>query len=168
MGLYIRPNNVSGRLIFSYRCHCATTYRSRTNRPTGCRPMVGWLVGWIDLYKIYSANIAQAPKLSRLSNWLVQVPANGRRANYRRRVSRDWFPQFHWTPAESARPSREAPPSAAAIGCRAVTGTGQAGGHRHIGPWECESAHRTLGMRMRASDPGNTNAYKLSCLSCLC
>ena len=44
MGLYIRPNNVSGRLIFSYPCHCATTYRSRTNRPTGCQQMVGRLV----------------------------------------------------------------------------------------------------------------------------
>ena len=40
-------------------------------------------------------------------------------------------------------------PSAAAIGCRAVTGTGQAGGHRHMG---------TLGMRKRASDPGDANA----------
>ena len=49
-------------------------------------------------------------------------------------------------------------PSAAAIGCRAVTGTGQAGGHRHIGPWECESAHRTLGMRMPTTEPGDANA----------
>ena len=53
---------------------------------------------------------------------------------------------------------KQSSPSAAAIGCRAVTGTGQAGGHRHIRPWECESAHRTLGMRMRTSDPGVANA----------
>ena len=67
IGLYIRPNDVSGRLIFSYPCHCATTYRSRTNRPTGCQLMVGWLVGWIDLYKIYRANIARASKLASLN-----------------------------------------------------------------------------------------------------
>ena len=167
MELYIRPNNVSGRLIFSYRCHCATTYRSRTNRPTGCRPMVGWLVGWIDLYKIYRANIARAPKLD--SNWLVQVPANGRRAylqtaGFPRLVStisldasRKRTP-IPWSPAPARLPLADA--QWRARDKPVVTVTSE--------PWECESAHRTLGMRMRASDPGNTNAYKLSCLSCLC
>ena len=147
MGLYIRPNNVSGRLIFSYRCHCATTYRSRTNRPTGCRPMVGWLVGWIE-YKIYRANIARAPKLDSLTGYSRSRPMVVGRI-YRRRFSRDWFPQSHWTPAESSRPSHEAPPQR---GCHWLP---RSDGH---GTSRWSPSHRTLGMRKRASDPGDANA----------
>ena len=59
---------------------------------------------------------------------------------------------------KAPRPSREAPPQRGCHWLPRSDDTGQAGGHRHIGPWECESAHRTLGMRMRTSEPGDANA----------
>ena len=165
IGLYIRPNNVSGCWLLAIG---ATTYRSQTNRPTGCRWLVGWLVGWIDLYKIYRPNIARASKLASLTGLSRSRPMVVGRI-YRRRVSRDWFPQSHWTPVESATPIPWSPAPArlplAAAQWRArdkpvVTVTSGPGNAKaRIGSWVCECVHRTLGsMRMRTSEPGDANA----------
>ena len=135
------------------------------------RWLVGWLVGWIDLYKIYRANIARAPKLASLTGWSMSRPMVFGRI-YRRRVFRDWFPQSHWTPAESATPIPWSPaparlPLAAAQWWArdkpVVTVTSDPGNAKaRIGPWVCECEHRILGIRMRT----NYHVYH-ACVSCL-
>ena len=88
---------------------------------------------------------------------------------YRRRVSRDWFPQSHSTPAESATPIPWSPAPArlplAAAQWRAwdkpvVTVTSD--------PGNAKSRIVTLGMRMRASDPGIHANANLGTWGCEC